>query len=147
MPVCSKVARFPGLRKPPTAVPPKYKALLIGINYTSTTGNNEQGRRPLTGPVNDAKGMKKVLNEVFRYKERDIFLMTDEESNRNTARWPSQANILLALQDLVRDASTGDAFIFFYAGHSAQQPITTDRNEVDGLGECPFDLYYFTLYP
>jgi hypothetical protein len=62
MPVCSKVARFPGLRKPPTAVPPKYKALLIGINYTSTTGNNEQGRRPLTGPVNDAKGMKKVLN-------------------------------------------------------------------------------------
>jgi hypothetical protein len=61
MVVCSKVARFPGLRKPTTAVPPKYKALLIGINYTSLTGDNEQGRRPLTGPVNDAKGMKKVL--------------------------------------------------------------------------------------
>ncbi|KAN0136659.1 Caspase domain containing protein [Lactarius tabidus] len=135
MVVCPKVARFPGLRKPTTAVPPKYKALLIGINYTSPTGDNEQGRRPLTGPVNDAKGMKKVLIEVFRYKERDILLMTDEESNRDTARWPSQANILQALQDLVRDASTGDAFVFFYAGHSAQQSVTANRNEVDGIGE------------
>lgn len=61
MPVCSKVARIPGFRKPPTAIPPKYKALLIGINYKSPTGDNEQGRRPLTGPVSDAKGMKKVL--------------------------------------------------------------------------------------
>jgi hypothetical protein len=33
------------------------------------------------------------------------------------------------------------------AGHSAQQPVTTGRDEVDGLGECPFDLYYFTLSP
>ncbi|KAF8258290.1 caspase domain-containing protein [Lactarius quietus] len=137
MPVCSKVTCIPCFRKHSTEKPPKYKALLIGINYTSPAGDNEQGRRPraLTGPVNDAKGVKKVLIEVFRYKERDIFLMTDEESNRDTARWPSQANILQALQDLVRDASKGDAFVFFYAGHSGQQPATTDQNEVNGLEE------------
>jgi hypothetical protein len=58
MTVYSKVARF---RRPTTANPPKYKALLIGINYTSPAGDHEQGRRPLTGPVNDAKGIKKVL--------------------------------------------------------------------------------------
>ena len=61
MPVCSNVARIPGFRKPHNAISPKYKALLIGINYRSSTGDNEQGRRPLTGPVSDAKGMKKVL--------------------------------------------------------------------------------------
>ena len=61
MPVCSKIARIPGFRKPPTTIPPKYKALLIGINYTSPASDPEQGRRSLTGPVNDAKGMKKVL--------------------------------------------------------------------------------------
>lgn len=61
MHVYSKVARIPGFRKPPTAKPPKYKGLLIGINYTSPAGDHEQGRRPLTGPVNDAKGMKKFL--------------------------------------------------------------------------------------
>lgn len=61
MAVYSKVARIPGFRKPLTAKPPKYKGLLIGINYTSPAGDHEQGRRPLTGPVSDAKGMKKLL--------------------------------------------------------------------------------------
>ncbi len=155
MAVCS---RIPGFRRPPTANPPKYKAVLIGINYTSPTSGNEQGRRSLQGPVNDAKEIKKILiggvsavalpltsstpplAEVFRYKEKDIFLMTDEEANRDTTHWPSEENIvslciriiaysrmlcrvpflrsstifqIRALQDLVRDASSGDAFVFF----------------------------------
>ncbi|KAI9436822.1 caspase domain-containing protein [Lactarius psammicola] len=137
MAVCSKIARIPGFRKPPTAnlQAPKYKAVLIGINYTSPTGDDEKGYSSLQGPVNDAKEMNKLLIEVFRYKEIDIFLMTDEEANRDTARWPSEANIIRALENLVRDASRGDAFVFFYAGHSGQQPVTTDVNEVDGLDE------------
>ena len=65
-----------------------------------------------------------------------------------------------ALSDLVRDASPGDAFVFFCtllplftlfhltttsldAGHSGQQPVTTDPNEVDGLDECPSNLILF----
>jgi len=109
MAVCS---RIPGFRRPPTANPPKYKAVLIGINYTSPTSGNEQGRRSLQGPVNDAKEIKKILiggvsavalpltsstpplAEVFRYKEKDIFLMTDEEANRDTTHWPSEENIV-----------------------------------------------------
>ena len=55
----SKVARIPGFLRP--ANPTKYKALLIGINYTSPAGENEQGRRLLNGPVNDAKEVKKAL--------------------------------------------------------------------------------------
>jgi hypothetical protein len=59
-----------------------------------------------------------------------------------------------AICDLVRDASPGDAFVFFCtlpsllaltllfitsldAGHSGQQEATCDPNEVDGLDECP----------
>lgn len=131
----SKIARIPGFRRPHTADPPKYKALLIGINYTSPARDNEQGRPQLKGPINDAKEMKKVLIEVFHYKGKDIVMMTDEEVNRNTPLWPSEVNIIQALQDLVRDASRGDAFVFFYAGHSGQQPVTTDPNEIDGLDE------------
>jgi len=114
---------------------PRHKALLIGINYTSSTDDNEHGYRQLKGPVNDAKEVKEALIELFNYQEQDIYLMTDEEANANTARWPSEANIMKALSDLVRNASPGDAFVFFYAGHSGQQPVTTDPNEVDGLDE------------
>ena len=64
------------------------------------------------------------------------------------------------MQDLVRGASSGDAFVFFCgllrlfplvyltisfldAGHSGQQPVTTDLNEIDGLDECLSDLYSY----
>lgn len=62
-----------------------------------------------------------------------------------------------AICDLVRDASPGDAFVFFCtllslltltllfissldAGHSGQQKATIDPNEADGLDECPSSL-------
>ena len=186
----------------------KYKALLLGINYASPTDDHEQGYRPLQGPVNDAKDVKKaliggaylaallltrstpLLSELFHYKEDDICLMTDEEANRNTALWPSEANIVSlsfrmrpyvvplslptltdirlaqrkALRDFVRDASPGDAFVFFCtlpnlftyffliitsldAGHSGQQPVTTDPNEDDGLDECPSNLIILPAPP
>jgi hypothetical protein len=96
----------------PTAAPPENKALLIGINYASPPGDNEQGYRELKGPVNDAKEMKKALigavvslalellgltrlsTELFDYKEEDICLMTDEEVHKNTALWPTKDNIV-----------------------------------------------------
>lgn len=131
-------------RKASTAPTPKHKALLIGINYTTPIDDNGQGYRPLKGPINDAKEVKKALIELFNYKAEDVYLMTDEEANRNTALWPSEANILKALHGLVRGASPGDAFVFFYAGHSGQQPVTTDPNEVDNLDEyivtCDFKI-------
>jgi len=120
--------------------------------------------------------------------------MTDEEANGNTALWPSEANIvslgfriqlyvlplslptltdtsitirwaqMKALRDLVRDASPGDAFVFFCpllppltpflliitsldAGHSGQQPATTDPNEADDLDECSSNLIIFPALP
>lgn len=90
----------------------RHKALLIGINYASSSDDNEQGYRPLKGPINDAKEVQealigevqstalpltcstRLLLDVFNYKKEDICLMTDEEANRDTALWPSQANIV-----------------------------------------------------
>jgi hypothetical protein len=42
---------------------PHYKALLVGINYSSPPDHIESGDcpSPLVGPVNDVKEMKKML--------------------------------------------------------------------------------------
>lgn len=111
----STLSRIPVYCQSPTAGPPEHKALLIGINYASPASDNdsEQSYRELKGPVNDAKEMKRaligavsafplllsgltrlLLPELFDYKEEDICLMTDEEAHKDTALWPSQANIV-----------------------------------------------------
>lgn len=71
--------------------------------------------------------------DLFRYREQDIFVMTDEEKNVGTEHWPSKENIvsfvlvgcsrlhihlhwqiqLRAMDNLVRDATPGDAFVFY----------------------------------
>ncbi|KAF8258288.1 caspase domain-containing protein [Lactarius quietus] len=127
------LSRVPIYCQSPTASPPKHRALLIGINYASSFGNNEQRYCELNGPVNNAKAMKKALIDIYGYNEEDIFLMTHEGANRDTALWPSRANIMHAMRNFVRDAVPGDTLVFFYAGHSDQQ---TDVNEIDGLDEC-----------
>ncbi|KAH9059170.1 caspase domain-containing protein [Lactarius vividus] len=129
------LSRIPLYCSSPTASPPEHRALLIGINYASSARDEGQGYRELKGPVNDAKEMKKALIELFGYREEDIRLMTDEEEKRDSALWPSKANIMIELRNLVRDACPGDAFVFFYAGHCGQQQATTDPNEIDGLDE------------
>ena len=57
------LSNIPVYCQSPTAGPPEHKALLIGINYASPAGDNEQleAYRELKGPVNDAKEMKRAL--------------------------------------------------------------------------------------
>ncbi|KAI9512135.1 caspase domain-containing protein [Russula earlei] len=98
----------------------KHRALLIGISYSQRPNDIIPTfcPPPLEGPVNDAKEFKKTLIEVYQFREDDISIMTDEEVNKDTARWASKENILKAASNLVHDASPGDAFVFFYTGHS-----------------------------
>jgi len=35
-----------------------------------------------------------VVIDLFHYREEDIFVMTDEEKNLGTERWPSKENIV-----------------------------------------------------
>ncbi|KAI0261893.1 caspase domain-containing protein [Gloeopeniophorella convolvens] len=132
---------------PPSSRDPKYMALLIGINYTSnksTADPNGDFSTVLKGPVNDVKKMKDILisaqgdsitTAIYKYREEDIFLMTDEERNEGTDRWPSKPNIIKAMHLFVKDASSEDAFVFHYAGHSGQQKAKKDPNEIDGKDE------------
>jgi hypothetical protein len=77
--------------------------------------------------------------ELFHYHEEGIFVMTDEGKNVGTEHWPSKENIvriyfprgvvaaaysltlanksiqLQAMDNLVRDATPGDAFVFYCA--------------------------------
>ena len=55
------LSRIPTYCQSPTAAAPEHKALLIGINYVSSVGDDDQGYRELKGPINDAKEMKKAL--------------------------------------------------------------------------------------
>ncbi len=54
MPTSPKLYFIPRFRPSPDAPLPKFKALIIGINYTSSQDE-------LQGPVNDAKDIKKAL--------------------------------------------------------------------------------------
>ncbi|KAN0118334.1 Caspase domain containing protein [Russula decolorans] len=130
MAVLFEVPHFPNVphpRVPPGTPPPNYKAFLLCISYLLCPDGSDPGNRlsPLAGPLNDAKEIKATLIDLFRYREEDIFVMTDEEKNAGTEHWPSKENIFRAMDNLVRDATPGDAFVFYYAGHGG-------RNDVGG---------------
>ena len=38
-----------------------------------------------------------AIADTYRFRERDIILMTDEEQNRGTVLWPSAKNIVSIL--------------------------------------------------
>jgi len=108
----------------PCANTPNSKALLFGLNYfrRSAVSEPEDPSRPtpLGGPVRDVEEIKSMLMDVYDYREEDIVVMTDEEKNIDTERWPSKENMLRAIDKFVVGASPGDAFVFFYAGHCAK---------------------------
>lgn len=107
----------------------KKKALLIGINYTGQNGE-------LRGCINDVKNVKQFLINQWSYKEADMVVLTDDQTNPRNR--PTSANIIAAMQWLVRDARPNDALFFHYSGHGGQTK-DTDGDEGDGYDE--------TIYP
>jgi hypothetical protein len=116
----------PGNRPSPLAGPlndaKEMKAVLIGgLNVDSSTAFSSF--------------KSAAVIDLFHYSEENIFVMTDEEKNVGTEHWPSKKNIvsffflaecphihshwqnkqikLLAMDNLVRGATPGDAFVFF----------------------------------
>ncbi|KAF8501496.1 metacaspase [Russula emetica] len=107
----------------------KRKALFIGINY-SQHPDREFKLRHCT---RDAYEMANFLRTYLDFAPCDIRVMTDEMENP----WdrPTKENILLAMQELVRDAQPGDSFFLYFSGHGVQIE-DTDGDELDGLDEC-----------
>ncbi|PVV04937.1 hypothetical protein BB560_000546 [Smittium megazygosporum] len=108
------------------------RALLIGINYFNS-------KYTLKGCINDVHRMKKFLIDHFRFKESDMIILTDDQTNPK--RIPTRENILKAMKWLVHDAKKNDSFFFHYSGHG-NRVQDANGDELDGQDEtiCPVDF-------
>lgn len=82
-------------------------ALIIGINEYENLHNLEYA-------VNDAKAVKDVLINKFKYKEDNIKMLIDKEAIHQ--------NIMDNFYDLVKDTAINDSVIIFFAGHGSTYP-------------------------
>jgi len=112
----------------------KKKALCIGINYFRQQGE-------LKGCINDALNVKRFLCSTFGYKEEDIVMLTDDAQNPRQV--PTKANMISAMQWLVRDAKPNDSLFFHYSGHGGQTK-DLDGDEDDGYDEVIYPLDFKT---
>ncbi|OQE15244.1 hypothetical protein PENSTE_c029G08405 [Penicillium steckii] len=110
------------------------RALLIGINYFGQPN-------ALKGCINDVTNMSTFLHERFGYKREDMVILTDDQ--RNPMSIPTKANILRAMQWLVRDAQPHDSLFIHFSGHGGRTP-DLDGDEDDGYDDVIYPLDYRT---
>jgi len=110
-----------------TAVKPRRRALLVGINAYPDPANR------LDGCVNDTFLVSALLQERG-FDAEDIRVVLDE---RATAQ-----GIRERLQWLLDGAEDGMERVFFYSGHGAQMPAYSAQEKVDHVDEClvPYDF-------
>ncbi|KAJ6510718.1 peptidase C14, caspase domain-containing protein [Mycena sanguinolenta] len=107
----------------------KKKALLVGIGY-----NDSKTQDKLDTPHEDVARLREFLIKQYGYSKENITVLLDKPGELQ----PTQNNIRQQASKLVKGASPGDHFFFFYAGHSVQVPENCrpeDRTELDGLDE------------
>lgn len=110
------------------------KALLIGINYFNT-------QNQLRGCINDAHNMLNFLTSRFGYQQQDIVVLTDDQNDM--VRVPTRANIIRAMQWLVKDARPNDSLFLHYSGHGGQTK-DLDGDEEDGMDDVIYPVDFET---
>nr|DAD47611.1 TPA_asm: hypothetical protein HUJ06_017548 [Nelumbo nucifera] len=117
---------------PPPSPHGRKKAVICGISY-------RYSRHELKGCINDAKCMRYLLINRFKFPESSILMLTEEETD--PYRIPTKHNIRMALYWLVQGCQPGDSLVFHYSGHGSQQR-NYNGDEVDGYDEtlCPLDF-------
>ncbi|KAK8312024.1 hypothetical protein V6Z12_D01G012000 [Gossypium hirsutum] len=113
-------------------LPAKKRAVLCGVSY-------KKWKYKLKGTINDVMNMKTLLTQTYGFLERNILVLTEEESD--TRLIPTKANIENCLKWLVNGCQKGDSLVFYYSGHGLRQPDFND-DELDGFDEtiCPVDF-------
>ncbi|PWA53001.1 Peptidase C14, caspase catalytic [Artemisia annua] len=108
------------------------KAVIVGISY-------KYSRHELKGCINDAKCMKFMLINKFRFPDASIIMLTEEETD--PFKIPTKHNMRMALYWLVQGCQPGDSLVFHYSGHGSRQR-NYNGDEVDGYDEtlCPLDF-------
>nr|DAD18290.1 TPA_asm: hypothetical protein HUJ06_019753 [Nelumbo nucifera] len=117
---------------PPPSPYGRKRAVICGISYRNAPYE-------LKGCINDAKCMRYLLINRFKFPESSILMLTEEEND--AYRIPTKQNIRMALHWLVQGCQSGDSLVFHYSGHGSQQ-MDNDRDEIDGYDEtlCPLDF-------
>lgn len=110
-------------------------ALLIGINYIGQDSS-------LNGCINDVQRVKKMLIENLHFKESNIDMLTDNQSDVN--KIPTKRNILFSIYKLIikarRDPSITNIWIH-YSGHGTYIQ-DTNNDEQDTKDECIVPVHY-----
>lgn len=109
-------------------------ALLIGINYTGTSGQ-------LNGCQNDVIKIKEVIKSNYNYLESDINMLIDKQDYIQ----PTTSNILSALNSIYIQCKKEviDEVFIYYSGHGTNViDMDRDRDEPDGKDECIVPLDY-----
>lgn len=116
----------------PPRVHGRKRAVICGISYKNS-------RQELKGCINDAKCMKFLLINRFKFPPDSILMLTEEETD--PYRIPTKHNIRMAMYWLVQGCQPGDSLVFHYSGHGSQQR-NYNGDEVDGYDEtlCPLDF-------
>ncbi|XP_020085350.1 metacaspase-1 [Ananas comosus] len=117
---------------PPPSPHGRKRAVICGISY-------RYSRHELKGCINDAKCMRYLLINRFRFPDSSIIMLTEEETD--PFKIPTKQNIRMALYWLVQGCQPGDSLVFHYSGHGSQQRCY-NSDEVDGYDEtlCPLDF-------
>ncbi|CCC68261.1 hypothetical protein NCAS_0B01770 [Naumovozyma castellii] len=115
----------------------KRKALLIGINYIGS-------QNALRGCINDAHNIFNFLSTRYGYSTDDIVILTDDQTDM--VRVPTRANIIRAMQWLVRDAQPNDSLFFHYSGHGGQVK-DLDGDEEDGMDDVIYPVDFQSAGP
>jgi hypothetical protein len=109
------------------------KALLIGINYKGTSSE-------LNGCINDVDNLKEMLINVYKYKEEEITVLTDDTEIK-----PTQSNIIKQLYNIVLKSNKEnvDDIWISYSGHGSYV-VDKDGDEKDKRDEVLVPLDYQT---
>lgn len=111
----------------------KKLGLLVGCNYPNTP--NE-----LQGCINDVIAMRELILSRFGFDPSHVQVLTDEP--RSEVK-PTGANIMKALNKMVREAEEGDILFFHFSGHGTLIPSLTPyhpRRKDEAIVPCDFNL-------
>ncbi|EPS69427.1 hypothetical protein M569_05332 [Genlisea aurea] len=125
---------YPTPSAPPPPAHGRKRAVIVGITY-------RYSRHQLKGCINDARCMKYLLVNRFKFPESSILMLTEDETD--PYRIPTKHNIRMAMYWLVQGAQPGDSLLFHYSGHGSQQRNYTG-DEIDGFDETLLPLDFQT---
>ncbi|XVF67227.1 hypothetical protein PTKIN_Ptkin10aG0103400 [Pterospermum kingtungense] len=127
----AKRPSFRALDQEPGVSAPK-RAVLCGVTH-------KNWKYKLKGTINDVFNMKDLLTQVYKFEEKNILVLTEEQTDKRLI--PTKVNIENCLRWLVKDCQGGDSLVFYYSGHGLRQP-DFNNDERDGFDEtiCPVDF-------